>query len=217
MKEKISKKLILIIVAVAVLTIIGLIVYFSQFSGDIGQEKIEEKVTSYISENLLAPGITASVGETIKSGSVYKVGLQIKEGENVLGEIDVYATKDGKFFFPEGFNMDEPLEDPNNQQPVEAQPNLSSEEEVLMSNFIQCLAENNFVIYASRTCPACIDLMAKFGGYDIAASILIECNENSDLCTQKNIENVPTIFINDQEYSGDRSLEGFSQATGCNL
>ena len=223
MNEKISKNLIPIVIIAVGLIIAGSFFYFNQCSSeDIGQEKAKEKAISYINENLLAPGIVASVVDILETGSVYKISLEIKENDNVLAEIDSYIGKDGKFFFPEGYNMDESLnQGPDNQEPVQEpvqeQEPLSLEQETKMTDFVQCLAQSNVVIYASRTCPACTDLMAKFGGYDIVAPIVIECGENPDLCDQKNITAVPTIFINDQEYSGNRSLESFAQETGCNL
>lgn len=219
MNEKISKNLIPIAIIAVGLIIAGSSFYFNQsFSEDIGQEKAKEKAVNYINENLLAPGITASVVDILETGSVYKISLEIKENETLLGEIDSYIGKDGKFFFPEGYNMDESLiQDFDNQEPVQEQEPLSSAEETKMTDFVQCLAQANVVIYASKTCPACADLMAKFGGYDVAAPIVIECGDNPELCDQKNITAVPTIFINDQQYSGNRSLESFAQETGCNL
>jgi glutaredoxin len=222
MNEKISKNLIPIAIIAAGLIIAGSSFYFNQsFSEDIGQEKAKEKAINYINENLLAPGITASVVDILETGSVYKISLEIKENETLLGEIDSYIGKDGKFFFPEGYNMDESLtqnlEEETNVPNQQEAPPLSLEEIMQLENFVQCLSEANVVIYASRTCSACAALISQFGGYDVAAPIVIECGDSPELCDQKNITAVPTIFINDQEYSGNRSLESFAQETGCNL
>lgn len=222
LKKNINKNLIPIAIIVAGLIIAGFSLYSNQGSlKDIGKEKAAEKAINYINENLLAPGASASLIDISEAGNNYKISLAIKDGENVLGEIDSYVSKDGKFFFPEGFDMNESfiqaLEDETKVPEQQDELPLSLEEAIRLDSFVQCLSEANVVIYASRTCPACVSLISQFGGYDIVSPILIECGENPEKCEEKNITQVPTIFIGNQEYSGSRSLEGFAQETGCNL
>ena len=175
-----------------------------------------EQTIKYINENLLAPGTAAFLINVSDEGSVYKIRLEIKEGEVVLGEFDSYISKDGEFLFPDGYNMKEgPTQDFEAEAPTQPEtPSLPQEE---LQKFVECLAGANFLIYGNKDCPACASLAAQFGGYDIVDPIFIECTEKPDLCQEKEIRYVPTIFIGDQEYVGARSFEDFAQETGCNI
>jgi len=65
-------------------------------------QQIGEKALNYVNENLLGGGMTASLIEAIEDEGFVKIKLKV--GNN---EIDTYATLDGKYFFPQAFNMEE--------------------------------------------------------------------------------------------------------------
>ena len=110
MLEKNNKTVSLGIVAAAII-IAGALIYIDKGSSakDLPLETAAEKAVTFINENLLSQGITASLVNSFDEGKVYKVHIEIKEGENVLGELDSYISKDGKFVFPEGYSMVEAI------------------------------------------------------------------------------------------------------------
>jgi hypothetical protein len=90
-----------------------------------------------------------------------------------------------------------------------------------MSSLIDCLAENDLVIYGSRTCPACQQLVASLGGYEMTDPIYVECNQTG--CTKEqqqcreNAETgyVPEIQINGEVYDGFRDPSSLAEKVGC--
>ena len=67
---------------------------------------VKTMAEDFINENLLQPGITASIGEVSEESGLYKMPLSLPDGTKV----DSYITKDGIIFFPEGINIPEVLE-----------------------------------------------------------------------------------------------------------
>ncbi|OHA61936.1 MAG: hypothetical protein A2117_01125 [Candidatus Wildermuthbacteria bacterium GWA2_46_15] len=63
-------------------------------------QKLAEKAIDYINKNLVQPGVTATIVKISDVGNVYKLDMKVA-GQNA----ESYVTKDGKFFFPEGFDM----------------------------------------------------------------------------------------------------------------
>ena len=87
-----------------------------------------------------------------------------------------------------------------------------------LKEFNNCLADNGVVIYGSAWCPACNALVETLGGYEKVEPIYVECTEEEQRCTEETKTNyVPEIQINGEVYEGPRSLEDFSQLTGCEL
>lgn len=65
----------------------------------------ENKALAFVNTNLLRPPFAATVANSAEEGSLYRITL------SVAGQmVDSYITKDGKKFFPQGFNTDLPLE-----------------------------------------------------------------------------------------------------------
>jgi protein-disulfide isomerase len=65
----------------------------------------EDKVLDYVNENLLRPPFTAEVKSSEELGSLFRVMLDVG-GQDV----ESYITKDGRFFFPQGFDLEMPLD-----------------------------------------------------------------------------------------------------------
>ncbi len=87
-----------------------------------------------------------------------------------------------------------------------------------MESFIDCLAEEEVVIYGSKWCPACSQLVENFGGYDIVDPIYVECTEEGEICgEEQKTTYVPEIQIKGEVYEGPRSFEGFTEKTGCSF
>jgi len=64
-------------------------------------DQITNKVISYINQNLLPEGTTASLIDILEESGLYKIKLKI-EGD----EYDSYVTKDGKILFPSGVSLE---------------------------------------------------------------------------------------------------------------
>lgn len=106
MSKGFIKNLIPISIVITGLLIAGALIYLNQgkvteeVSEGLSLQQVAEKTINYINQNILAEGLTASLIDISEEGSVYKIHLKIGEEE-----YDSYATKDGKFLFPEGYDL----------------------------------------------------------------------------------------------------------------
>jgi hypothetical protein len=209
------KNIIPVVVGIILAIIAGIIIYLDQksksSSKEMSLEAAAQEAVTYINENLLMSGLTASLLESSDAGSIYKLRLAIKEGETALGELDSFVSKDGKFLFPEGYDMSESL-DFGIEQDSGTEVLLSPEE---ASKFVDCLEKANFVIYGANWCSWTSQLVQMLGGQEAVEPIYVECTEETDLCQEKEILGYPTILINGEQYEKERTFQGFSEATSC--
>lgn len=85
-------------------------------------------------------------------------------------------------------------------------------------SFVQCLAEQEVVVYGSETCPACFQFAEQFGGYEEIDPIFIECGDNPQECAARMQTNyVPEIQIGGELFEGISTPEGLSDITGCKI
>ncbi len=204
-----NNKLIIAFFAVIIIGLLLAAVYVKDTAEkELSPEIIAEKAISHINKNFLSPGMTASLVDISDAGSVYRISLEI-EGT----EFDSFASKDGMFLFPEGYDLREDLilEEPQQSEASE----LSDIDPQELAGFIDCLAKADFIVYGADWCGWTTQLMQMLGGLEIMESIYVECTEKSELCQEKNIAGYPTILINDKQYQRERTLKGFSEATGC--
>jgi len=93
-----------------------------------------------------------------------------------------------------------------------------NKENLFFKEFNECLAENGVVIYGTHWCPACNQLVEMLGGHDAVNSVYVECTEEQQRCAEEaQTGYVPEIQIDGELYENIRTLEGFSEATGCPL
>ena len=90
--------------------------------------------------------------------------------------------------------------------------------EIDKTTFAQCLVESGLVIYTSKTCPACINLVDTLGGYDVVDNLFVECGRQPTLC-QANMQTnyVPEIQLNSTVYDGNRDIDSLAKLTGCQI
>ncbi|MFC1768280.1 hypothetical protein ACFLZX_00820, partial [Nanoarchaeota archaeon] len=106
-------------VATVVLAVILIVVLYRGPSSDGGVadalsgEEVGDKTVEYVNTNLLQGQGTATVNSVEEAGNLYKLQLSVN-GQ----DIDSYATKDGKLFFPQAFDLDEELEVPEPPAPT---------------------------------------------------------------------------------------------------
>ena len=185
---------------------------FSAEAGELSSEVVADKMVNYINDYFSEPGSEAYLVEVSDKGSVYKITL------NVGGmEFDSFASKDGMFLFPQGYDLTEsPFpEDPSEETQAVPVQELSDVDPGELASFVECLKDAGFVIYGANWCGWTTRLVDTLGGQETVSPIYIECTEKEDICSQKEIRGYPTILVKDEPYQGDRTLTGFSKATGC--
>jgi hypothetical protein len=94
----------------------------------------------------------------------------------------------------------------------------NEEENAEINSLVDCLKREGVVVYGSKTCPACAQLVSAFGGYDVIAPIYVECMEEGSRCSsEKKTGYVPEIQIKGELYEGSRSPEVIAGEVGCNI
>lgn len=107
MLVKINKNSIPISAVIAGLLIVGAFVYINWgkigkgISGSSPSQQTAEKAIKFINENILSGDAIASLVNVSEETNVYKIRLKIGNQE-----YDSYITRDGKFLFPEGYNLE---------------------------------------------------------------------------------------------------------------
>jgi len=143
-------------------------------------------------------------------GNMYLATIEFK-GE----EIPLYVTKDGSYYAP---NL-VPLKIESSSNDQEQQSKEYSEEDLIkLKTFSSCLAEKGLIIYGANWCGWTKKLAVDtLGGFDIAGNAYVECTEEEELCSQEGVTGYPTVKLNGESYSGERTLEALGEATGCNV
>lgn len=105
MSNKFGKILIPLAIVIAGLLVAGALVYINQGKTQkeaLTSQQVGEKVINYINANkdTVAGGLTASLVSIAEEGEIYKIKLKIGEQE-----YDSYVTKDGKFLFPQAYDL----------------------------------------------------------------------------------------------------------------
>lgn len=85
-----------------------------------------------------------------------------------------------------------------------------------MDEFAQCLNSKGTIMYGSKYCPHCLNEKSRFGD-SFKYINYVECTENPQLCTEKEINAVPVWEIGGQRYVGEQGLEKLSEISGCSL
>lgn len=138
--KEIKKNTIFIIIAILAIIITGILIYAKSnpdfsFTSILGysDKQIGENVIKYINDNQLASTPASLVSVSRVSGLVK---VKIKIG---TAEFDSYATKDGKFLFPQAFEMNPKKDDSNlDNNKTSGQPNapVSKTDNPMLESFI---------------------------------------------------------------------------------
>jgi len=91
-------------IAVGVLAVGAfLFLYLNQRAGQaLSAQAVAEKAMAFINQSIQEQNVTASLMNIDEESGVYRIHLKIAETE-----YDSYITKDGKFLFASGFNLEE--------------------------------------------------------------------------------------------------------------
>ncbi len=99
MNKKLKDSLVFLI-PIGLILITGIFLYFGQNSNNLSADQAADKAISYLNNNILPAGITASLIEIVEQGTVYKIRLEV-EGT----EYQSYISKDGQYLFPDGYDL----------------------------------------------------------------------------------------------------------------
>ncbi len=197
-----------------IIFIIGIVIggagfYFYQNQNNLSLKEAADKAINFINLNI-DKGATASLLSVSQEGNVYKIHLKINEAE-----YDSYITKDGKFLFPSGFNLEE--QQPTAEVTAEA---TNTQETASLDDFAQCLTDKGVKFYGTTWCGHCANQKKMFG--DAMQFVnYIECwdsqtNKLNNVCAEAKIEGFPTWeFADGRRESGEVSLEKLSEISGC--
>ncbi|MBW6442413.1 hypothetical protein K0A97_01360 [Patescibacteria group bacterium] len=184
------------------------------FTGQVilNEDEIGDKLVTFLGE--LVPGGQFTIIDSEDLGYIYEFTV------NYEGDVfPLYITKDGEYFIPDLIPTSTSLEfNPDQNNNPDSSTMYSEEEVALLTEFNECLADKGTVIYGSATCPYCAQLVELLGGHEAVSSIYVECESNYERCTQEmQGQGVPEIQFNGILHTGQRTLEIFSEATGCPL
>lgn len=88
-----------------------------------------------------------------------------------------------------------------------------------LKEFNDCLYENGMVIYGMEWCPLSNNLVNTLGGEEAVERIYVDCGKPKNQHCERQVKtgSLPEIQIDGELYRGEKSLEGFAEATGCDL
>lgn len=191
----ISKKFTTLILPIILITILGVIAYFSFSSSEktitINEDEALIKSEQFINDYLMDGG-SANIKEITKEYGLYKLSIDI--GSDQL--VDSYITQDGILFFPQALNIDEIYSD--NSDTTSAQESVSEVsvksdkpivELFVMSHCPYGTQMEKAIIPAIKTLGNTVDFQLKFNDYamhgqtELAEQTLQYCliQENNDI------------------------------------
>ena len=113
--------------------------------------------------------------------------------------------------------------DPSNANEItisdqKVSPSITTLSSKAKISFAKYLTNQNFVMYSAYWCPHCHDQKQLFGNQAANELIIVECAKDGkdnqyQLCQEKGIDGFPSWEINDEIYSGTRSLKELAQMT----
>ncbi len=86
------------------------------------------------------------------------------------------------------------------------------------ASIVDCLVENEVLIYGSKFCPACTQLVSAYGGEEVIEPIYVECTDEPERCEDEKVtEYVPEIQIAGELYEGSWSPTDLAAELSCSL
>lgn len=204
--EKIKKNLPLIIV-VLVIIIAGVYFYFNPIkttpasTAQSNPQEIADKAITYINDNILGVKNGASLVSVIEVGEILEMKFTINQKEYTS-----YVTKDGKFLFPEGYDLSE-------KKPENTLGNFS------VSTDQVCQENNKPIVYffGSTGCPHCKwehpiveKVVQAFGNQISFHNNMDATSTDMDVFSKYSTGGIPTIILGCKYYrvgSGENAGE----------
>jgi len=215
-----NKNLIPAAIIIVGVLVTGVYIYVNYFSaGTLSSQAAAEKTIAFINENI-EEGAVASLVQVIEEKDFYKVSLTVTFN-GVETPYESYITKDGKFLFPSGINLEQTPE-----VTTEASGEQTSTETTTVSaSFAQCLTEKGTRFYGAWWCAHCQNQKTLFG--DALQYVnYIECEKTpgtsqwdlTDTCKDAEIASFPTWdFAGGTRKTGELTSVQLSEFSGCPL
>lgn len=199
MPIKISKKSIIAITAIVVLLGVVAIGYLynkkQKANEQLSFQQTAEKAIKFVNENLLSGGVTALLDGVSEVNDVLKVSLKI--GEQTYSS---YVTKDGKIFFPEGYEINDATTTPDSSASV-GNFTVKEGEEI-------CKEDGKPIVYffGSKDCPHCQwehpimeEVMGKFEGL-VSFHNNMDSQADSEVFSKYSDGGIPTLVLGCKYY-----------------
>ena len=206
-----NKNLIPAAVVVAGILIAGAFVYVNFWPKNLlSAQQAAEKAIVFINQNI-EQGATAALVQVTEENNVYKISLKVNETP-----YESYITKDGKFLFPSGID----LETFTSQLPTTEVPEEQSSA-VASAAFAQCLTDKGMKFYGSSNCSWCAKEKTLLGD-SLQYINYIECTgddgQTTKACQDANITSYPTWQLPNGRFEpGYKTLEQLAEVSGCTL
>lgn len=101
MNKKFKDSLVFLI-PIGLILIAGIFLYFGQNSNNLSADQAADKAINYLNNTA---GVTASLIDVSEEGAVYKIHLEVGGTE-----YQSYISKDGRYLFPDGYDLDVEIE-----------------------------------------------------------------------------------------------------------
>jgi len=201
MFEKLTKNLLPIAIIIAGVFIAIAVIYINQGKVEkdlsenlLSSQEAAEKAISFINQNMLPEGMSASLINVVEEEGLYKFHFKIGEQE-----FDSYVTQSGKLLFIEGIDMEEVSREQSTTQ---------EEQKYTIGNFIisqdEVCKENEMPIiyfFGSKSCPHCawehpiVEKVAKdFEGY-ISFHNNMDSDADGDVFSKYSTGGIPTLVF----------------------
>lgn len=197
MLKKIIKNLIPLSIIIAGIIIAGAIVFINENKADnLSSQKVAEIVVKYINQDILKGEEEASLLDVIEENGVYKIKLKIENQE-----IDLYATKNGKFLFLQAVD----LKKTSALQPEEDQYTIGN---FLVSKDEICKENEKPIVYffGLESCPHCrwehpiVENVASEFKENISFHNNMDSNQDIDVFSKYSSGSVPTLVLGCKYY-----------------
>ncbi len=221
-EEKMEKKTLFSIIVSLVLVVSLVVLAMSTRAEKVNilpKDEVGEIVVQYIDDNFIQGSVPILIIEIAEESGLYKIVLDI-DGM----QIDTYATKDAKMFFPEAIKIED----------VEEIPSVESQ---TIGGFTEndnevCMEDGKPILYyfGSTTCPYCqwqepvMDAVAESFGDSIAFKSRVDSDEDQDIFFRYSEGGVPLVVVG-CKYSrvgagtnwGEEEDHDFISALNCKL
>jgi hypothetical protein len=209
-----NKKLMPIAIVLAGALVAGALLYIELGRGEtLSSQEAGEKAINFINGHI-EEGAVASLTGVTEEGNVYRIDLTIEQN-GVAEDYISYISKDGKFLFSSGIDLEE-------WAAAEAEGVSPETTAVASAEFAQCLTDKGMKFYGSQNCSWCQQEKSLFGDA-LQYITYVECVDEqtggwTQECQEAGIEAVPTWQLPDGEMSpGFRTLEQLAEVSGCPL
>lgn len=137
----------------------------------ISVQEVNEKISNYVTENLLQASSEFEIIDTTEENGIYVITMSIDEQEFIS-----YASLDGKFLFPSGFDMEEVIEELEMPVPT-TEPEIPKTEEPVVELFVMSFCP--YGMQAENTMLPVVELLGD--SVDIILQYIVSLNDDGSI------------------------------------